>query len=443
MAYVLRSPHAHARIRSIDMRAAQQMPGVLAVFTGADWAAEKFGACSAGHSAPAPRRLADVSCRCARRSPRTAPCWSAIPVAFIVAESVDLAKDAAERIVVDYEALPSVDRDRRSDGARRAGAVGRMPPTTNASSSRSATRRAVDAAFAKAHHVTRLKLVFNRITAATMEPRGCVGEYDDRLDRYTLYVRHAAPARHARRHGAPGRLQHAREPVRIVAGDVGGSFGMKGGHFPEYPLALCAVAQDRPPGQMDRRAQRRHPVATTTTATMSREAELALDKDGNFLALRVKNISNIGAYLAPGGIISPTIASRRPRRHLHDAGDLCRGLGRLHQHHQHRPLSRLRPARGVLYHRAPDRQRRARDGHRPRRAAPPQHRAGRGDAVQDRPRLHARLRRVREESRHGAAHRRLRRFERRRAEAASARQAARHRHRQHHRADLADAWARR
>ena len=140
--------------------------------------------------------------------------------------------------------------------------------------------------------------------------------------------------------------------------------------------ALWASREARPAGQMDR--ERSEGMLTDDhDRDHVTEAELALDKDGKFLAMRVQDVSNIGAYLAPGGVISPTVASRRARRHLYDAGDLCRGARRLHQHDQHRPLSRLGPARGVLHHRAPDRQRRARDGHRPRRAAPPQHRAGR------------------------------------------------------------------
>jgi carbon-monoxide dehydrogenase large subunit len=166
-------------------------------------------------------------------------------------------------------------------------------------------KRAVEAAFAKAHHVTAQKLVFNRITAATMEPRGCIGEYDRRLERYTLYLGTQRP--HGTRADMARRVFNISETqLRVVAGDVGGSFGMKGGHFPEYPLTLWASRLTGRPVKWI--CERGEGMATDDhDRDHISDAELALDKDGRFLALRVKNISNIGAYLAPGGIISPTM----------------------------------------------------------------------------------------------------------------------------------------
>jgi aerobic carbon-monoxide dehydrogenase large subunit len=166
-------------------------------------------------------------------------------------------------------------------------------------------KRAVEAAFARADHVSRLKLVFNRVTAATMEPRGCIGEWDDRIGRFTLYVGTQRP--HTARADMARRILHIPETqLRVVAGEVGGSFGMKGGHYPEYALALWASRRigrpikwiaERSEGMLTDDHDRDHVS----------EAELALDRDGHFLALRARNISNIGAYLAPGGIISPTM----------------------------------------------------------------------------------------------------------------------------------------
>jgi carbon-monoxide dehydrogenase large subunit len=302
-AYVLRSPHAHARIRSIDVRAAQQMPGVLAVLTGADWHAEKLGA----FRAVIPRQRRDGTPMIAPMRPALAKDRAMLvgdPVAFVVAETVDLAKDAAERIEVDYEALPAVTG---TEEARGSGAPVLWPECGDNECFfyTVGDKRAVEAAIAKAHHVTRLKLVFNRITAATMEPRGCVGEYDERFGRYTLYMGTQRP--HGTRADMARRVFNIPETqMRIVAGEVGGSFGMKGGHFPEYPLALLAARKtgrpvkwisDRSEGMLSDDHDRDHVS----------EAELALDKDGRFLALRARNISNIGAYLAPGGIISPTM----------------------------------------------------------------------------------------------------------------------------------------
>jgi len=302
-AYVLRSPHAHARIRGIDVRHAQQMPGVLGVFTGADWAAEKYGA----FKPVIPRVRRDGSPMYVPTRPALVKDRAMLvgdPVAFIVAESIDLAKDAAERIEVDYEALPSVTATEAARG--HAGVkLWDAAPDNETFLHTVGDKRAVEAAFAKAHHVTRLKLVINRITAATMEPRGCVGEYDARFERYTLHLGTQRP--HGTRADMARRVLNIPETqLRVVAGDVGGSFGMKGGHFPEYALALWAARKtgrpvkwicERSEGMLTDDHDRDH----------ISEAELALDRDGKFLALRARNISNIGAYLGPGGIISPTM----------------------------------------------------------------------------------------------------------------------------------------
>ena len=301
--YVLRSPHAHAKIRSIDVRAAQQMPGVLAVLTGADWAAEKLGA----FRPVIPRQRRDGTPMIVPLRPALAKDRAMLvgdPVAFVVAESVALAKDAAERIAVEYEPLPSVTA---TEEALSKGAPVLWPECgdNEVFFYTVGDKRAVDAAFTRAHHVTRLKLVFNRITAATMEPRGCVGEYDDRLGRYTLYLGTQRP--HGTRADMARRVFNIPETqMRIVAGDVGGSFGMKGGHFPEYPLALLASRKvGRPVKWISERSEGM--LSDDHDRDHVSEAELALDREGRFLALRVKNISNIGAYLAPGGIISPTM----------------------------------------------------------------------------------------------------------------------------------------
>jgi aerobic carbon-monoxide dehydrogenase large subunit len=301
--YVLRSPHAHARIRSLDIRAAQQMPGVLAVLTGEDWGAEKFGA---------PRPVIPRQRR--GGSPMFVPSRPALakdrvmlvgdPVAFIVAESLNLAKDAAERIAVEYEPLPALTA---TEEALSPGAPKLWPecPDSECFFFALGDRRAVEAAFARAAHVSRLKLVFNRVTAATMEPRGCVSDWDDRLGRFTLYVGTQRP--HMARADMARRILHIPETqLRVVAGEVGGSFGMKGGHYPEYALALWASRKiGRPVKWIAERSEGM--LSDDHDRDHLSEAELALDRDGRFLALRARNVSNIGAYLAPGGIISPTM----------------------------------------------------------------------------------------------------------------------------------------
>jgi aerobic carbon-monoxide dehydrogenase large subunit len=302
-AYVLRSPYAHARIRAVDIRAAQQMLGVLAVLTGEDWAAEKFGA----PRPVIPRQRRDGSPMFVPSRPALAKDRVMLvgdPVAFIVAESVDLAKDAAERIAVDYQPLPAVTatEEALSPGVPKLWAECQ---DNECFFFTLGDKRAVEAAFAKAHHVTRLKLVFNRVTAATMEPRGCIGEWDDRLGRFTLYVGTQRP--HGARADLARRILHIPETqLRVVAGEVGGSFGMKGGHYPEYAMALWASRKIGRPIKWI--AERGEGILTDDhDRDHVSEAELALDRDGHFLALRARNISNIGAYLAPGGIISPTM----------------------------------------------------------------------------------------------------------------------------------------
>jgi carbon-monoxide dehydrogenase large subunit len=299
----LRSPHAHARIRSIDIRAAQQMPGVLAVLTGEDWAAEKFG--TPGPIIPRQRR--DGSPMFVPPRPALAKERAMLvgdPVAFVVAESVDLAKDAAERIAVEYEPLSSVaaTEEALSPDAPKLWADCR---DNECFFFTLGDKHAVDAGFSQADHVSRLKLVFNRVTAATMEPRGCIGEWDDRLSRFTLYVGtqrpHTARADLARRI-----LNIPATQLRVVAGEVGGSFGMKGAHYPEYALTLWASRKlGRPVKWIAERSEGM--LTDDHDRDHVSEAELALDREGRFLALRARNISNIGAYLAPGGIISPTM----------------------------------------------------------------------------------------------------------------------------------------
>src|SRR6267143_3854553 len=285
-AVVLRSPHAHARIRPIDIRAAQQMPGVLAVLTGEDWAAEKFGA---------PRPIIPRQRR--DGSPMFVPPRLALakdramlvgdPVAFIVAESVDLAKDAAERITVEYEPLLSVTATEKalSPGAPKLWAECH---DNECFFFTLGDQRAVEAAFAQAHHVSRLKLVFNRVTAATMEPRGCVGDWDDRLGRFTLYV--GTQRAHTARADMARRILHIAETqLRVVAGEVGGCFGMKGGHYPEYALALWASRKlGRPVKWIAERGEGM--LTDDHDRDHISEAELALERDGHFLALRAQRL---------------------------------------------------------------------------------------------------------------------------------------------------------
>ena len=317
--YVLRSPHGSARIRSIDISAAKTAPGVLAVLTGADWAAENYG----GMPCEENRKKADGS-------PMFHPTRPALVtdrvrlvgdyVAFIVAETRLQARDAAELIEVDYEPLPPVTtiEDAIAEGAP---AVWDENPDNYCYTHEQGDGAAVDAAFARADHVVSRRLLVNRVTAVTLEPRGCLGNYDSRSGRYTLHTGLQNPH--------PLREQLAREvfgipetSIRVIPGDVGGSFGMRGGTYPELALVLWASRLVNRPVKW---------VCDRSEGFMSddhardnvSEIALALAKDGTFLGLRIKTWASMGAYLAIRGPRPPvgnlgTLAGvyRTPAVHL-------------------------------------------------------------------------------------------------------------------------------
>jgi carbon-monoxide dehydrogenase large subunit len=294
MAYgvVLRSQHAHAKIKSIDTAAAKSAPGILAVLTAADIKAAGFG------DLPVPGNLKrrDGSPMYKPRYPILAEDrvrWVGDYVAFVVAETVAQAMDAAELIQVDFEPLPSVTSTAEAPrpGAPR---VWDDCPDNICFVELIGDKVATDAAFTRADKIVRQKLVINRVTAATMEPRGAVGDYNAADRRYTVYTPMQRPL--PTRAELAKVLKVADSKVRVVTGDTGGSFGMKSPIFNETPLVLLASRLTGRPVKW---------ISTRSEAFLSdaqardnvTEAELALDKDGNFLGFRVKTIAAIGAYL--------------------------------------------------------------------------------------------------------------------------------------------------
>ena len=290
---LLRSPHGHAKINSIDTAAAKAAPGVLAVITAADW--KKAGLGELPSHGGLKRRdgspmfkppypvLAEDRVR-----------WVGDPVAFIVAETSAQAQDAAELVEVDYEALPAVVSTAQATETG-AAKVWDDCPDNISFVELIGDKAATDAAFAKAAHVVKHRFVINRVTAASMEPRGAVGVYLPADDRYIIHspVQRAHPyrseiARHV--------LKVPESKVRVICTDVGGSFGMKTPVFNEAPLVMFASKLTGRPVKW---------MSTRTEAFLSdaqardnvTEAELALDSDGHFLAMRVKTIAAIGAYL--------------------------------------------------------------------------------------------------------------------------------------------------
>jgi aerobic carbon-monoxide dehydrogenase large subunit len=304
-AYVLRSPHACARIRAIDTRAAQQMPGVLAVYTEADLKADGIGTTKVRM----PRKRPDGSPLFSSPHPglaRGETHFVGDQVAYVVAESLAAAKDAAERIAVDYEPLPSVvlTADAVKPGAPAVwdGCAGNISNIFELGD-----KAAVDAAFAKAHHVTREHFVISRIMHNAIEPRGCIGEYDPRYQRFTLYGC-IGSIHSVRRAFAEDVFKLPENRFRVVAGDVGGAFGSKGNTAPENMLALYAARKlGRPVKWVAERGECF--LSDDHCRDNVTDAELALDKDGNFLAMRVKTLANLGAYLSADTNLLPTFAN--------------------------------------------------------------------------------------------------------------------------------------
>jgi aerobic carbon-monoxide dehydrogenase large subunit len=294
-AVVVRSPHAHARIRRIDPAAALRAPGVLAVLTGADLAADGLG----NLPTDASRKRRDGSP--AFPTPRPALIQERVrhvgdPIALVVATTPEAAADAAELVAVDYEPLPAVTGAARATSGG-AAAVWDEAPDNVAFVWEAGSREAVARAFAGAAHVTRLDFVVTRVAAAPMEPRAAVGEFDRRSGRYTLHTGIQGP--HGLRAVLAERIfQVPHGQVRVVTSEVGGSFGMRSGIYPELVLVLWAAKRlGRPVKWTSSRREGflsdEHGRDNVTTA------ELALDASGRFLGLRVALKVDIGAYLTP------------------------------------------------------------------------------------------------------------------------------------------------
>jgi len=295
----VRSPHAHARIRSIDGAAALARPDVLVVLTGRDALADGLG--------PIPHRPVPTNPnefplggrdggRVLVAPHRPLPADRARhvgeAVAMVVARSAAAAADAAERVVIDWEPLPSVTAT--PDAAEPGAPVLWDDLGTNVCvDSLAGDAAATDAAFAAAAHVARLDTWIPRITGVPMEPRAALGVHDPLSGRYTLYAGSGGVVRHktdlAEILGVP---EHA---VRVVAHDVGGNFGTRNSFYPEFALVAWAARRLGRPVKWT--CERREALLTDYQARDLLSAmELALDAEGNFLALRGTNTSNVGAH---------------------------------------------------------------------------------------------------------------------------------------------------
>ena len=297
-AWMVRSSHAHGMIKGIDASAAKAMPGVLGVWTAADLASANYKPFVCG--LPLKNRDGSPLLQTNRMPLATDKVrFVGDPVAFVVAETVAAARDAAEAVEVDIEPLPAVTN---AAEAAQPGAPQLYDhiPNNVALDFHYGDSAKIDAAFASAAHVTKLYMVNTRVAVVSMEPRVALGHYDKTKDRYTIQV----PTQ-----GVSGNkaiiariLNVPSEKVRVLTANVGGSFGMKNLNYPEYTCILhAAKALGRPVKWTDERSTSF--LSDSHGRSQLIHGELALDADGKFLAVRLSGYGNLGAYItgvAPG-----------------------------------------------------------------------------------------------------------------------------------------------
>ena len=301
-AYFLRSPHAHARIRSIDSKAAAALPGVLAVLTGAELAADKIGNLICGwmiHSKDGSQM---------KMAPHPALAYGKAnhvgdAVAVVVAETLEQAEDAAEKIKVDYEVLPAV-VDPAKAQAKGAPQIHEVAPGNTIYQWQLGDPKATEAAFKSASHVTKLDIVNNRLVPNAIEPRAAIGEFERGTDSFTLWNTTQNP--HVARLVIAAFVGMAPEhKLRVIAPDVGGGFGSKIFIYPEEVVALWAAKRvGRPVKWVSDRSEAF--LADAHGRDHVTHAEMALDAEGKITALRVKTIANLGGYMSTFSSSVPT-----------------------------------------------------------------------------------------------------------------------------------------
>jgi carbon-monoxide dehydrogenase large subunit len=302
-AAIVRSPHAHADIRGIDSGAALQMPGVHAVLTGADYEADGLGTMSS----MAPYKKRDGSAMYLPHRPAIAikrAMHVGYPVAVVVADTLELARDAAERVEIDYAARPAVVNAR---DAFEAGAPQLYDdcPNNEAYFYQAGNKAAVDEAFARAAHVIEQRLVINRVTANTLEPRGVTGEYDSGTGRYTLQCGFQRPWLF-RNAIAETTFKIPESQLRLITGDIGGSYGLRGSIYPEIILMLWAARRVGKPVKWLATRNEAH-ISDDDARDNIVDAALALDRDGRFLAVRIRSFGNLGAFVSFRGAMPPVV----------------------------------------------------------------------------------------------------------------------------------------
>jgi carbon-monoxide dehydrogenase large subunit len=289
-AVIVRSMHAHAKIARIDTKNALAAPGVLGVFTGADV-----------------KDLGTMQMTLKRKRPDGGPMFSSPhrglaqgrvryvgdPIALVVAETRAQAEDAADLVGVEYEPLKSVTNTAETVGGA---PVWDECPDNISNVFEAGNRAAADAAIAGAAKVIKRRFVITRVHAQYMEPRGAMGVWDHREERYVLYADVQYPHR-VRTALATNIFKVPEHQIRVIAGDVGGGFGTKGWQYPEHRLVLWAARKVGRPVRWT--CERRESIPADEHARDNvTEAELGLDASGKFVGLRVRTLANVGAYVS-------------------------------------------------------------------------------------------------------------------------------------------------
>ena len=301
-ASIVRSPVPHARIRAIDITAAERVPGVVAVLTGKDMADDGVGGLPCGWGITSKDGSAMVE---PVHPPLAAEFVRYVgdQVAVVLAESRIVARDAAELVDVDYEELPAV-TDLEAAGRTDAPQVWDSAPGNVSFDWHIGDAAPVESAFAKAVHIATIDIVNTRLIPNAVEPRAAIGDYDSGRDEYTLYTTSQNP--HVIRLLMGAYVLHIPEhKLRVIAPDVGGGFGSKIAHYAEEAIVTWASRRVRRPVKWT--AERSESFMSDAHGRDHiTHAELALGKEGDFLALRVSTRANLGAYLSTFGPSVPT-----------------------------------------------------------------------------------------------------------------------------------------
>ncbi len=305
-AIIVRSRHAHGIIKKIDTAAAKAMPGVLAIYTGADINAGGYGPLKtmmpikdrSGEMMKVPLRFALATDKVR---------FVGDPVACVIATTVAQAKDAAEAVEMDITVLPSVTSAREAAKPGAPQIFDDVPGNVSADWHFGDTDK-VTAAFKSAAHTVKMPLRNTRVVVNAMEPRGFIASYDKSDQRFTAYTGGQSAFGH--KMAMADVLKVTPDKVRAILGNVGGSFGMKAPIFPEYICCLHAARDlGKPVKWIDERSTSF--LSDTHGRDHDQEVELALDKDGHFLAVRITGYGNSGAYVSMMGTMQPTITTMK------------------------------------------------------------------------------------------------------------------------------------